>query len=92
VCSFKCKAGYTPRSVTDFPPVAERDGWDAKDGKDPGDVGLLKCERGSMYDAHELTAGGTKKDTRQEEFPWEKGGGGLGECGGFADAGRAVGR
>ena len=61
VCSFQCKAGYTPRSVTDFPPVAERDDWDAKDGKDPGDVGLLKCERGSMYDAHELTAGGTKK-------------------------------
>ena len=61
VCSFQCKAGYTPRSVTGFPPVAERDDWDAKDGKDPGDVGLLKCERGSMYDAHELTAGGTKK-------------------------------
>ena len=61
VCSFKCKAGYTPRSITDFPPVAERVDWDATDWKDPGDVGLLKCERGSMYDAHELTAGGTKK-------------------------------
>ena len=60
VCSFKCKAGYTPRSITDFPPVAERDDWDATDWKDPGDVGLLKCERGSMYDAHELAAGGTK--------------------------------
>ena len=57
VCSFKCDPGYTPRSITDFPPD-----WKdpATDWKDPGDVGLLKCERGSMYDAHELAAGGTK--------------------------------
>jgi hypothetical protein len=68
VCSFKCDPGYTPRSVTDFPPVAERDGWVAKDGKDPGDVGLLKCERGSMYDAHELAAGGTKTADKENSL------------------------
>ena len=68
VCSFKCKAGYTPRSITDFPPVAERADWDATDWKDPGDVGLLKCERGSMYDAHELAAGGTKTPDKENSL------------------------
>ena len=68
VCSFKCKAGYTPRSITDFPPVAERADWDATDWKDPGDVGLLKCERGSMYDAHELAAGGTKTADKENSL------------------------
>ena len=63
----------------DFPPVAERDDWDATDWKDPGDVGLLKCERGSMYDAHELVAGGTKKPETPERKFLGCGGGGVGD-------------